>query len=270
MNKIKKAMILLFMTFMLTACGNVQEGEFNLWQSVIDLLSGSIKYLANAFNGNYAVGIILFTIITRILLLPILQYQSKISRKTAELQPEMKRLREQYSARDRETQMQLQEAIKELNAKHGVNQWAGCLPMLIQMPIMIALYQAVGATKEIHEGHFFWVELGKADPYFILPILAAFFTWLNSYLILQGQPKNAQQMKFLQLYFMPGMIFFFSISVNSALALYWLVGNIFAVVQTLILNNPFKLRQEREDKLRAEKAKKRAIKRAIKEATSKK
>lgn len=270
MSKIKKVMLLLSMTFMLSACGSTQSGQFNLWQSMIDLLSSSIKYLANLFNGDYAVGIILFTIITRVLLLPILQYQSKISRKTAELQPEMKRLREKYSARDRETQMQLQQAIKELNDKHGVNQWAGCLPLLIQMPIMIALYQAVGATKEIHEGYFLWVELGKSDPYFILPILAAFFTWLNSYFILQGQAKNAQQMKFLQLYMMPGMIFLFSWSVNSALALYWLVGNIFAVLQTLLLNNPFRLRQEREDKIRAEKAKKRAIKRAMKEATSKK
>lgn len=256
--------------FLLTACGNTQVGEFNLWQSLIDFFSESIKYLSHLAGDNYAVGIILFTVITRLFLVPIMQYQMNTTRKTAEIQPEMKRLRQLYSARDRETQMALQSAIKELNEKHGINQWAGCLPALLQMPIMIALYQAVIQTKEIHAGHFFWTSLGQQDPYFILPILAAFFTWLNSYLTLQGQSKEAQQMKFLTLYFLPGMIFLFGISVNSALGLYWVVGNIFAVLQTLLLSNPFKIRQEREDKLREERAKRRAIKRAMKDATSKK
>lgn len=241
-----------------------------IWNSLVGFFSDFIKYLSHLLGNNYALGIIVFTIITRIILLPIMQYQSVISRKTAELQPEIKKLREKYSSRDRETQMELQREISALNKKHGVNQLAGCLPALIQLPVMIALYQAVLQTEELKQGSFLWAELGKTDPYFILPLLAAFFTWLNSYLILQGQTKEMQQMKFMQLYFLPGMIFFFGISMNSALALYWLIGNIFAVFQTLILNNPFRLKNEREMKRKQEKAKKRALKKAIKNAKSKK
>lgn len=269
MKKIKKIMLTTPLLFLLAACGNNQGAQGGFWESIIGTLSELIKYLANLAGGNYAIGLILFTIITRIILLPIMQYQSKTARKTAELQPEMKRLREQYSGRDRETQMALQNAINELNAKHGVNQWAGCLPALIQLPIMIALYQAVTSTAELQQGHFLWTELGKSDPYFILPLIAAFFTWLNSYLVLQGQSKDAQQMKFMQLYFLPGMIFFFALSLNSAISLYWVIGNIFSVLQTLLLNNPYKIRNEREQKIRDERNKKRKIKRAMKNAMKK-
>ncbi|QTU82951.1 membrane protein insertase YidC [Carnobacteriaceae bacterium zg-C25] len=234
----------------------------NLWTSFVELASQFILYLSQLFNNNYAMGIISFTIITRIILLPLMQYQMKITRKTAELQPEMKKLREKYSARDRQTQLELQSAISELNKKHGVNQWAGCLPLLLQLPIMIALYQAISTTKELTTGHFFWAELGKTDATFILPALAAFFTWLNSWLTLQGQTKDMQQGKALQLYFLPTMIFFLSISYNSALALYWVVGNMFTVLQTLLLNNPFKIKAERENKIKEEKAKQRALKKA--------
>lgn len=242
----------------------------NLWNSFVELLSQFILYLSSLFGNNYAMGIILFTIITRIILLPLMQYQMKTSRKTAELQPEMKKLRERYSARDRQTQLQLQQAINELNKEHGVNQWAGCLPLLLQMPVMIALYQAINTTKELLNGHFLWVGLGQADPTFILPALAAFFTWLNSWLTLQGQTKDMQQMKGMQLYFLPGMIFFFGITMNSALSLYWLVGNIFTVLQTLVLNNPFKIKEERENKIKEEKAKQRALRKAKERALKRK
>lgn len=241
-----------------------------IWDPLVNFFSEFIKYLSHITGNNYALGIILFTLITRILLLPIMQYQSVISRKTAELQPEMKKLREKYASRDRETQMELQRAISELNKEHGVNQLAGCLPALIQLPIMLALYQAIVQTEELKQGIFLWAQLGAIDPYYVLPFLAALFTWLNSYLILQGQTKDMQQLKFMQLYFLPGMIFFFGITMNAALALYWLVGSIFAVFQTLLLNNPFRMKRERELKIKNEKAKKRAIKLAMKNAKNKK
>lgn len=268
MKKIRNRMSLGLIVLLLAGCGNTQ-GSSSLWDSFISLISQFILMLSHLVNNRYGIGIILFTIITRLILLPIMQYQIVTTRKTAELQPEMNRLREQYSSRDRETQMALQAEIKKLNEKHGVNQWAGCLPALIQLPIMLALFQAITVTKELQTGHFLWTELGKADPLFILPLLSGFFTWLNSYLTLQGQSKNAQQLKFMQLYFLPAMIFFISISANSALALYWLVGGIFAVLQTLLLNNPYKLKAEREAKIKQERAKARAIKKAMQQAYKK-
>lgn len=241
-----------------------------MWDIIVSFFSQFILYLSQVLNHNYALGIIVFTIITRIVLLPLLQYQMVTSRRTAEIQPEMNRLRQQYASRDRETQMKLNDAIKELHKQHGVNQWAGCLPALLQLPIMLALYQAISTTEELFNGHFLWAELGKPDPIYVLPILAAFFTWLNSYLVLQGQTKEMQQMKFMQLYVLPGMILMFGITMNAALSLYWLVGNIFAVLQTLILNNPFKIKAEREEKIREKRSKERALKKAKERALKRK
>ena len=80
----------------------------------------------------------------------------------------------------------------------------GCLPMLVQMPVFIALYQTVVRTPELATGHFLWLELGSSDPYYILPLLAAAFTMANSMLMSYGNPAaktNATT------FIMPVMIF---------------------------------------------------------------
>ena len=265
-KKYLKMLGLIVFAVFLAACSRepVTESSSGFWNHyIIFNLQQFILWLSQIFFNNYALGIIAFTFVTKIILLPLSHYQMKSMRKTAELQPQIKKIREQYG-NDRESQREMQMAIMDFNKENGINQWAGCLPLIIQMPIMIALIETISRTPILHEGTFFWTPLGVRDPYYLLPLIAAFFTWLNAYLILQGQTKDMQQGKVMQLYVLPAMIFFFGMSTIAALALYWAAGNVFSVFQTLLLQNPFKIRAEREEKERVEREKKKALRKAIK------
>ena len=91
-----------------------------------------------------------------------------------------------------------------------------------------------------------WLSLDKPDPYLILPILAAVFTFASTYLSSMSQLETNASLKIMN-YVMPAMIFFMGISLASSLSLYWVVSNAFQTGQTLLLNNPFKIRKEREE-----------------------
>ena len=106
-----------------------------------------------------------------------------------------------------------------------------------------------------------WLSLDKPDPYLILPILAAVFTFASTYLSSMSQLETNASLKIMN-YVMPAMIFFMGISLASSLSLYWVVSNAFQTGQTLLLNNPFKIRKEREEAARQAKARERALERA--------
>lgn len=98
-----------------------------------------------------------------------------------EINPQMEELKQKYSAKDPETQEKFKEEQQRLYSEAGVNPYMGCLPMLIQMPVFIALYQAVNRTPILATGDFLWVNLGQPDPYYILPLLAGLFTLVTLY-----------------------------------------------------------------------------------------
>ncbi|MFC6169451.1 membrane protein insertase YidC [Loigolactobacillus jiayinensis] len=210
--------------------------------------SRAIVWLSNLFGGSYGVGIIVFTIIIRIIILPLMQYQMNSSRKMMDIQPQMKALQSKYSSRDVDTQQKLQGEMSKLYKDAGVHPFASMLPLVVQMPVLIALYQGIQRTSVLRSGHFLWMQLGQADPYFILPILAAVLTFATSKLTMMGQVQQTGIQNVLMLWGMPIMILFMAISLPSALAVYWVVTNAFSVGQTLLLMNPFKLRAEREAK----------------------
>ena len=116
-------------------------------------------------------------------------------------------------------------------------------------------------------GDFLWMHLGEKDPYYIMPILAAIFTFLTSKLSMMGQPEGTNNMmNNMMLYFMPIMTGFIAFNLPSALSIYWVVTNAFSVGQTLLLQNPFKIRREREEKEAAEKARKKRLEKAKRKA----
>ena len=225
---VKKALLLsgmLALVVFLSACGATGEVSANstgIWDRyIVWNFARAIKALS---FGNAGIGIILFTLIVRIILMPLMHFQTKSMRKTQELQPKIKALQAQYSAKDMETQQKLKEETQKLYAEHNVNPYAGCLPLLVQMPILMALWQAIQRVPELSQGHFLWLNLGEKDPYLILMM---------------------------------------GLGLASGLSLYWVVSNAFQVVQTLLINNPFKIRKEREEALRQEKARERALERAM-------
>src|SRR5690625_3560619 len=119
--------------------------------------------------------------------------------------------------------------------EHGVNPIAGCLPIFIQMPVLIAMYQAIMRTEAIKAGSFLWFELGASDRYSILPLLAGGATYLQHKMMMSSNPNPHMKM---MLYVMPIMITVFSMFFPAALAHYWVVGNIFMVFQTILMRKP--------------------------------
>ncbi|AQW21160.1 hypothetical protein PL11_004105 [Lentilactobacillus curieae] len=270
-KKVKKVvtlLALLSMTLILTACSNapITSHSKGLWDGLVVLnFSRAIIWLSKFFSDNYGIGIIVFTIIVRIIILPLMIYQTRSMRKTQEIQPQLKALQQKYSSRDAETMQKLQAEQKKLYSEAGVNPVAGCLPLVVQMPIIFALYQAIWRTEILRSGSFMWLQLGHKDPYFILPILAAIFTFLSSWLAMKGQPES-NSMTTMMTVGMPVVILITAINLPSALSLYWVVTNAFQVGQTLVIQNPWKIRREREAKENEEKERKRAIQRAMKKA----
>lgn len=225
----------------------------------------AIEGLSHIFGNNYGWGIVVFTIIIRIIILPLMIFQLRSSRKMMELQPQIKELQKKYPGKDAESRQKLAAAQQKLYQDAGANPMVGCLPLLIQMPVLYALYQAIYRSPVLKSGAFLWTQLGSKDPYFILPILAALFTYLTSKLSMMSQPES-NTMTTTMTYAMPVMIFVMALNLPSALTLYWVVTNAFSALQTLLFNNPYKIRAERDAKVQAEKDRKRKLAKAKRRA----
>lgn len=212
-------------------------------------LSWFLVHVAEWFHAEYGYGlsIVLVTILIRLILLPLNIKQLKSSKGMQAIQPQLQELREKYSSKDQQTQQKLQQETMELFQKNGVNPLAGCLPIIVQMPILIAFYHAIMRTEALRDHTFLWFTLGESDPYYILPVIAAFFTFLQQKLMMAGtsaQQNSMMPQMTMMLYIMPVMIGIFALFLPSALALYWVVGNLFMVGQTLLVRNPMMKNQE--------------------------
>lgn len=265
-QKIKFALLISVGVLLLTACGTgpIASDTTDFWDRFVYQFAQAIRFLA--LGGNIGIGIILFTLIIRTLLLPLSKAQMASSAKMQELQPQLNALKERYSHRD--DQLILDAEIRKLYKEAGVNPMASMLPLLIQMPILLGLFQALSRVEFLKTGQFLWLNLSETDPYFILPVLAAAFTFLSSWLMGKAQLEKNGVMTAMT-YLMPLMIFWFALKSSSGVALYWTISNAYQVFQTLLLHNPFKIIAEREATQRAEKERQTKIRRAQKKATKK-
>ncbi|NLY80493.1 MAG: membrane protein insertase YidC [Lysinibacillus sp.] len=189
------------------------------------------KYFADLL-GSYGLGIIAVTIIIRLAILPLTIKQVQSSKKMQELQPKIKELQQKYSSKDAVTQQKYQQEMMNLMQSSGVNPMMGCLPALIQMPIIIGLYHAISrmnATPEFELGTFLIFPL--AEPSIILAIAAGLIQYI---VLMTGPAMDNPQMKTM-MYIMPLMIIGFGIVLPAALSLYWVVGNIISVIQNLFI-----------------------------------
>jgi len=236
-------MLLIGAVALLSGCTEIKQPinaeSTGIWnQYFVYPLSWVIMYFADLFNSSYGLSIIVVTVIIRLLLLPLNIKQLKSTQAMQEIQPELKALQAKYSSKDQKTQQQLQQETMALFQKHGVNPLAGCFPILIQMPILIAMYHAIMRTDAIKQsGDFLWFSLNSPD--YILPIIAGAATFLQQKLMMSGNSAAAQNPQMVaMLYMMPIMITVFAFFFPAALALYWVVGNIFMVAQTLLIRRP--------------------------------
>ena len=205
----------------------------------------------------YALAIIITTIIFKLLLLPVNLSQVKSSRKMNELQPLMKEIQTKYKNDPQTQQKKLQDLYKEHNYKPA----GGCLILLVQMPIIFAFFAVFREPAkyaftepgfyEAMNKSFLWISnLDNPDPYLWgLPLLAALTTYFQSAIMAKPQGNvdpQAQSMQKSMTYFLPIMIFMAARGFAGGLALYWVIGNIFSIIQQLISNRSLgKVKEEK-------------------------
>ncbi|MGI2732431.1 membrane protein insertase YidC [Bacillus cytotoxicus] len=230
----------LLLVFVLSGCSHASPIDANstgIWDHyfvypISFLLQFAHDHIA---GGSFGVAIILITLLVRSAMIPLAISQYRSQMKMKQMQPELQRLKDKYGdvSKDIEKQKEYQKEMSKLMKSGGWNPLAGCLPILIQMPIFSALYYAISCTEEIRTSSFLWVNLGHADPYYILPILAAFTTFLQMK-VMQTSKDQVQMLK-IQQFMMPAMILFMGFAAPSGLVLYWVTGNTFTMMQTIIL-----------------------------------
>ncbi|KRL89359.1 YidC/Oxa1 family membrane protein insertase [Lactobacillus kalixensis] len=244
----------------------------NWWDRwIVYYVSQFLLWLAKLLGNNYGWTIIVFTIIVRIILLPLNAISIRSSSKMQQIQPQITELRKKYPGRDTESRQLLSQETNKLYKEAGVNPYTGCLPLLIQLPVMYALYQAIWRTPELQNGHFLWMDLGKPDPYYVMPILAMIFTFISTYIGQMSTPQSSQSwMTKMMTYGMAVMVGVMAIGFQSAITLYWVISNLFQAVQTFILQNPIKYKREQEAKAAEERERKRRIRKTYKRIGRKK
>ena len=203
----------------------------------------------------YAMAIIITTILFKLMLLPLSLHQAKSSKKMAELQPLIKEFQSKYK-NDPQTQTAKMQGIYK---EHNYNPAAGCLPLLIQLPIILAFFAVFREPAkyaftepgfyEAMNKTFLWIpNLEVADAFLWgLPLLAAATTYLQSItMVMPNTDEKAQQTQKMMNYFMPFMIFMAARGFPAGVGLYWVIGNIFTVVQQMISKRSLvKVKEER-------------------------
>ena len=183
------------------------------------LLNTTDKYV-----GNFGVSIIIVTILIKIMLLPLTLKQDKSMKEMKKLQPELEKIKEKY-ANDKQM---LNIKTMELYKEHKVNPLGGCLPLLLQLPILFALFGVLRNGIIPKDSSFLWLKLSVPHPFYVLPVLNGAVSFFQQKLM--GSADSNPQMKNM-MYIFPIMMIMFSLKMPSGLQLYWLTSSILAVVQ---------------------------------------
>lgn len=222
-----------------------------IWNiAILDPILNGLIALSQLLWNNFGLAIIVLTVAVRIILMPLTYQQTQSTKKMQELQPKLQELQKKY-ARD---QQRLQQELMRVYKEAGINP-LGCMwPLLIQMPIWIALYQsimqALAATPEnllvLSQHLYSWDIVGQAiplnqeflglnlavpDPTLILAILVGVTMWVQQKMVTApSTDPRQQQMASMTTMMMPMMFAFFTLSFPSGLALYWVVSNVIGIV----------------------------------------
>lgn len=188
-------------------------------------IEGILAWLTQ-LTGSAGLAIILLTIGIRLALYPLTKKQAESMAAMKELQPKLKEIQEKYKDKPQE----YQKRVMQLYQEKGVNPLGGCFPLLIQFPFLIALFQVLNNyTFEGADPHFIIWELNQPDPFYILPLLSAATTYVQISMTTADQSQKAMTI------IMPIFIGWISINFPSGLVLYWVVSNLFSIVQQYFL-----------------------------------
>lgn len=223
----------------LKSLGQGQEAslDFGRLSIVSKTLLASMNWLHSKF-GSYAAAIIVLTLIIRGLMWTLQNKATQSMKKMQALQPEMNRLKEKYQ----DDPQRMNQELMKLYKTYNVNPVAGCLPMVIQIPVFFGFYNMLGRAVELRNAHFLWVhDLSQPDtvatiagfPINVLPICMA-VTMLGQ---MSLSPKSGDAVQQRMMMFMPLIFIAFCYNYASGLALYFTVSNLFSIVQLYVTRN---------------------------------
>ncbi|UXY15432.1 membrane protein insertase YidC [Chitiniphilus purpureus] len=175
--------------------------------------------------GNWGWAIILLTLLIKAAFYPLASASYRSMARMRKLAPRMEQLKERYG----DDKMKFQQAVMEMYKTEKVNPLGGCLPMLVQIPIFIALYWALIAAVELRQAPWmFWIhDLSVKDPYYVLPVLMAISMYVQT--LLSPPPPDPMQAKMMKI--MPVAFSVFFLFFPAGLVLYYVVNNVLSILQ---------------------------------------
>ena len=256
----KKALLPLFLGIMvfLAGCDYSKQGNRTgfFYNTFVDPMEKILHWLGSGiFNNDYGLAIIVLVLVIRIVLLPFMLSNYKNSHMMREkmkvAKPEVSEVQEKVKrARTQKEKMAANQEMMQVYKKYDINPMAsmlGCLPVLIQMPIVMGLYfvlryQIGGGIT--HHPHFLWFNLVKPDIW--ITAIAGVLYFIQSYISTKTMPDEQRQMAYMMMIVSPIMIIWISYQSAAALGLYWSVSAAFLIVQTYFANMYYSKRAKEE------------------------
>ena len=206
--------------------------DFGFFDIIAKPLLISLNWIEK-YVGSYGLAIIILTFIIKILLYPLTLKSFKSMKELQKVQPLMKEIQQKY----KDDKQKLNQALMKLYQEHKINPMGGCLPMLLQIPILFALYKVFLASIELRHTPFHiwgtWLpDLSAKDPYYITPILMG-LSWFVQQKMTPA-PGDPMQQKIMM--FMPIVFTVMFLNFPSGLVIYWLVSNILSILQQAYIN----------------------------------
>jgi YidC/Oxa1 family membrane protein insertase len=225
---------------------NIAERGANWLRWLANILAWFLNWL-HGYIRNYGVVILILALVLKIILHPLTHKSLTASLKMQKIQPEMQALQKKYKDDPKTLQIEMSKLYKAA----GANPLSGCLPLLLQMPIFISMYNVLRYSLDMRNAGFvLWLtDLSEPDPYLVLPIIMGVFMVVQS---LMMQPKKAnlddmddkqkamQSSQKMMTWMMPIMMFFIFRNMPAGLVLYWTTFNIFSVIQQYYLMKHYK------------------------------
>ncbi|WP_312309088.1 membrane protein insertase YidC, partial [Acinetobacter variabilis] len=211
------------------ATGLNQTVDYGWLWPIAKLLFVGLEFF-HGLVGNWGWAIILLTILVKLILWPLSSKSYRSMAKMRVIAPEMQRMKEEFG----EDRMRFSQEMMALYKREQVNPLAGCLPLLLQMPIFLALYWVLMESVELrHAPWMFWIQdLSSMDPWFILPLIMGATMYIQQ--MLNPQPTDPMQAKVFKI--MPVIFTVFLLFFPAGLVLYWIVNNLITILQQTLIN----------------------------------
>ena len=233
--------------------------DFGFWGPIGKLLFLGLQFVhAHITPGSWGWAIVLFTVLINVILLPLRVTSMRSALKMQRLQPQIDAIKAKHGnpgPTDAKAAPMNQE-IMAFQKENGVNMLGGCIPTLIQFPLLFAFFTMMTKVVELRQAHFLWLpDLSAADPYHILPIVMVLTSFAVQYFM--PSPGVDPQQQRMMAFMMPAISGYWTWNYASGLALYWNVGNIIMIIQQAVMNRTSLGREMRQAQL--DRAKRKAV-----------